>query len=143
MRRPSLATQIGLAFAAVAAVTALITALSTMESSHGHGSGLEPLLGISLGFFWLYNMIDAGRRATLYNMALESGRAPEMPEDVKVPKGGSMTGGVILIALGMLILLNTMFDVSLDWLADWWPVGLVGLGIWMVISGRRARQKKP
>ena len=31
---------------------------------------LAPLLGIFLAFFWLYNIVDAGRRATFYNHAL-------------------------------------------------------------------------
>ena len=36
---------------------------------------LIPLAGLFLGFFWLYNMIDAGRRAALYNQALSGGRS--------------------------------------------------------------------
>ena len=31
---------------------------------------LEPLFGISLAFMWAYNIIDAARRASLYNQSL-------------------------------------------------------------------------
>ncbi len=120
-----------------------IALISGLTSIGEHAGGLAALLGVSLGFFWLYNFIDAGRRASLYNMALESGRTPEMPEEPKLRSGGSIAGGVILIAIGLLVFLNTMFDISLDWLADWWPLGLIGLGVWMVIGARKARQPKP
>jgi hypothetical protein len=32
-----------------------------------------------------------------------------------------------------------MFDVPLDWLAQWWPLGLVGSGAWLVVADRRAK----
>jgi hypothetical protein len=117
--------------------------IATLVAVGEHSGGLAALLGISLGFFYFYNIIDAGRRASLYNLALESGRTPEMPEEPKLRGGGSLTGGVILIALGLLIFLNTMFDFSLEWLADWWPLGLVILGVWMVYSARKARRQNP
>ena len=31
---------------------------------------LEPLFAMFLAFFWLYNIIDAGRRAAMYNHVL-------------------------------------------------------------------------
>src|SRR2546422_5166435 len=43
---------------------------------------LVPLLGLFLAFFWLYNVIDAGRRASLYNMALQGAGTMALPEDL-------------------------------------------------------------
>ncbi len=96
---------------------------------------LVPLAGLFLGFFWLYNMIDAVRRATLYNQAL-TGDADgdiELPADFKTPGlGGSIAGGVSLVAVGALLLANTRFGMSLDWIEEWWPAGLILFGAYLV-----------
>ncbi len=94
---------------------------------------LMPLAGIFLGFFWLYNIVDAGRRAALYNQVLAGGGDIDLPDDFEAPSlGGSMAGGAVLILLGLVLLSNTAFGASLDWLENWWPVALVGLGGWLV-----------
>jgi hypothetical protein len=113
-------------------VGALITALNSNATR-----GLEPLMGLFLAFFWLYNVVDAARRASLYNQALAGLGPSELPEDVRLPRGqGSVAGGAALIALGLLIFSNTMFGVSLDWVEQWWPMALVGLGAYLVYVGR-------
>jgi len=122
-------------FMHVAIFAGLVACLSS-----GAAHGLEPLFGIMLGFFYLYNIVDAARRTALYNMALQGGQIP-VPEDFKMPTGrSSLLGGVILTAIGMLLLLNTRFDYSLDWLADWWPVFIVAIGATMVYRAVRERQ---
>ncbi|HZI94428.1 MAG TPA: hypothetical protein VFE84_09305 [Patescibacteria group bacterium] len=97
---------------------------------------LIPLLGLFLAFFWLYNVIDAARRASLYNMALRGADPMAMPEDFELPgTRGSVAGGVTLMLVGFLLLLHTRFDVSLDWLRDWWPVAPLMFGAWLVYKG--------
>ncbi len=116
-------------------VAAIITALAS-----GSVRGLEPMLGMFLAFFWLYNMIDAGRRAALYNQALEGAQGVELPQDFKMPEGGgSLLGGVILIVLGILVFLSTKFNVSMAWLEEWWPLAAVALGVHLVWKARRRR----
>ena len=98
-----------------------------------------PALSIFLGFFVIYNIVDAVRRATLYNLAVEGVEGIELPDmNVSLPKlRGSVGGGAALIAFGVLLLSNTLFDVPLDWLASWWPAGLIGLGGYLVAKARR------
>jgi len=105
-------------------VAGLISVLAT------HDSGpLTPLFGLFLAFFWLYNMIDAARGASLYNQALAGGRQPDLPSDFDSPGlGGSMVGGAVLIVVGTLLLANTRFDVSLEWLEEWWPAAIILFG---------------
>jgi len=101
---------------------------------------LIPLLGIFLAFFWMYNCIDAARRASLYNQALAGATPIQPPDDiVSSGAGGSMLGGVVLIAGGFLLLLRTQFDVSLAWLKDWWPVIPMLFGIYLVLKSIAAR----
>ena len=123
---------------------ATITALAG-GAHRGNGPGLEPLLGIGLGFFFFYQMIDAARRASLYNQALAGLSPVAPPEDFKLPSGrSSLVGGIVITVLGIMILLNTRFDVDfrLDWLLDWWPAFIVLIGINMVYRSWKSKQTK-
>ncbi len=122
-------------FIYVAVVAFIITALAS-----GVGS-LEPLLGFFLSFFWLYNIIDAVRRAKLYNQILEDGEIVELPEGFKMPgMAGSLAGGIVLIVMGGLIFLHTKFDVSMEWLEEWWPLAVLGLGVYLVVKAVRSKR---
>jgi len=97
---------------------------------------LLPLFGFFLAFFWLYNIIDAGRRAGLYNLALSGTDPMALPNDFQMPATrGSVAGGVALIGIGLILLLHTRFDISLDWLRYWWPLAPVLFGAWLVFKG--------
>lgn len=110
-------------------------ALLTVDMS----GSLKTWLAIFLVFFWIFNLVDAFRRAVLVNRALDGLSDQELPEDFTLPGiSGSLPIGVVLIVAGSLIFLHTKFDYSLVWLEDWWPVGLIAAGGWMVV---RSRQK--
>jgi hypothetical protein len=101
------------------------------------GDPSEALVGLLvflLVFFWLYNVIDAGRRAALYNFALAGGTDIELPRDFALPTvRGSLAGGLLFMAVGVVALLNTRFGVSLEWIEEWWPAGLIGLGGYLLV----------
>lgn len=102
--------------------------------------GLEPLLGIAIGFTWFLGIIDASRLANLYNQAMQGRQGPDLPEGFRLPRErGSYAGGIVLVVLGLLLFLNRNFDFSLEWLEDWWPLGLAGLGIWLIVKARQGR----
>ncbi|HKS75371.1 MAG TPA: DUF5668 domain-containing protein, partial [Terriglobales bacterium] len=97
------------------------------------------VLGIGIGFFYLYQIIDAARTAKaiqmgepapdplgLASMFGSGGGASaegEKAEGTKIP-----IAAAVLIALGVLFLINTAFDFSLH---RYWPLILIGLGVWM------------
>jgi hypothetical protein len=124
-----------LAFRNILVVCGLIAVVATI------GGDLEPVVALFLAFFWLHNIVDAGRRASFYNQALAGIRPMELPEDVKAPQQalGSFAGGVLLVVVGVMLFLNTMFRVPLDWLAQWWPLALVAAGAWLIYADRRAK----
>lgn len=101
---------------------------------------LQPLVAIFLAFFWMFSIIDAGRRAALYNQAIEGIGTPEMPKDLKLPMGGSLMGGLLLTVVGALLFAHTRYDYSLDWLEDWWPIALVIYGIYLMVGWWRNRR---
>lgn len=116
-------------------VAGLISVLATQNPG-----GLTPLFALFLAFFWLYNMIDAARRASLYNQALAGGREPHLPSDLESPGlGGSMVGGAILIVVGTLLLANTRFDISLEWLEEWWPAAIILFGAYLFFKAYQER----
>jgi hypothetical protein len=124
-----------LGFRNILVICGLIALLTTNAVHH-----LEPVVGLFLGFFWLHNLVDAGRRASFYNQALAGLRPMDLPEDMKAPQAlGSFAGGVLLIVVGLTLFANTMFYVPLDWLARWWPLGLVAAGVWLIFVDHRAK----
>ncbi len=114
---------------------AIIVAVTITALAGGIG-GLTPLFGLLLAFFWIYNIIDAGRRASLYNQAVDGVESIEMPQDIKLGGGGTIAGGGLLIAIGAVLFLNTRFDMSMAWLQEWWPLGVVVLGAYLIYKAR-------
>jgi hypothetical protein len=124
-----------LAFRNILVICGLIAILAS-----GAAHRLEPVVALFMAFYWLHNLVDAGRRASFYNQALAGLRPMDLPEDGKAPQPmGSLAGGVLLIAVGLMLFANTMFYIPLDWLARWWPLALVGAGGWLVLADRRAK----
>jgi hypothetical protein len=122
------------AFTYIIIFASVITLLAS-----GDVNGMEPLLGIFLGYFYFYQLIDAGRKASLYNQVLERGEAADLAVGELPDSGGAMFGGWVLMIVGIFALANTVFDVSLQWLEDWWPLGLVAAGGWLIYRSRQDR----
>jgi TM2 domain-containing membrane protein YozV len=124
--------------AAFAGFIAAIAALSDRDFTPA-----QPMIGVMMTFFYLYNLIDAGRRAALYNRALHGSADLPLPEEVeKVGLRGSILGGTVLIIAGIALLLHTRFDVSLDWIAEWWPIAPILFGVYLIVTRVRARQEE-
>ena len=117
--------------------------IAVLAANGGPLGSLMPTVALFLPFFIIYNIVDAVRRATLYNLALDGVDGIELPEmNVSLPKfAGSVRGGAALIAVGIVLLSNTLFGVSLDWLASWWPLGLVGMGVYLLVKARQERRE--
>lgn len=120
-------------FINIAVVAGIITVLAS-----SHIGFIKPFLGVFLAFYWIYNMIDANRRAHHYNKSMSGLGGETVPEDFKLPRtGGSLTWGIVLMALGVLFILDLNFDVSLDWIEDWWPLVLVIFGARLIFNARQ------
>jgi hypothetical protein len=103
-------------------------------------SPLFPPTMVFLFFFWFYNIIDAGRRASLYNQLLVGRETVDLPEDIRMPGiRGSVFGGLTLMIAGGIILSHTAYGLSLSWLEDWWPVGLFLIGGYLIVKGIQER----
>ena len=102
----------------------------------------EPLLGLFLAFFWLYNVVDAGRRAALYNHSLAGLDPMSLPDEVQMPSmKGSLFGGIALLIVGLVIASNTLFHIPLNWVEHWWPVALVIAGGYLIYQSVAAKRE--
>jgi len=108
----------------------------------------KTILGISMGFFYIYQIIDSVRSAKAvqtgepvpdpFGLAQAFGAGERLGlESTKVPAGAA-----VLIGLGVIFLLHTvgLFSFSID---RFWPLILIFFGGWMLarqwglIAGRR------
>ena len=103
---------------------------------------MYPLLSIFLAFFFIYNIVDAGRRAIYYNLALDGVEGIELPSmQLGVPSfGGSFAGGLAMIGLGVILLANTRFGISLAWIEEWWPAAPILLGVYLLTKAIQERK---
>ncbi len=101
---------------------------------HEHG-GAAPFLGMFLSFFWIFNIIDAVRKAKLYNRHLAG------VETIAAPTDSPLAGGIILLIAGLLLTLTITFDLDLEFLEHVWPLALLGAGIYLIWRYARTRSE--
>lgn len=103
---------------------------------------MHMFLGIGIGFFWVYQIIDAARTAKAiqlgepapdpFGLASMFGSGPSPLPGAAMPGTRTETkipiAAVILIGLGVLFLINTAFDFSLH---RYWPLILIVLGVYL------------
>jgi len=49
----------------------------------------------------------------------------------------------VLVIFGLILFGHTMYSLSLDWLEQWWPVAIIGLGAYLIylsVASRRAAE---
>lgn len=104
---------------------------------------LTPLGAFFTAFYWLYNIVDATRRAAFYNQALVGIGPLEVPDQVDLPGGrGSLLAGILLVVFGGFALAHTVFDVPLGWLREWWPAALIVVGAVLIYQAVMQRSEK-
>ena len=111
----------------------IFTGLVWGLSSAGAGD-LAPVLGIGMGFFYVYQIIDAVRSAKAIQMGQPApdpfGFARAFSPGEKLDTAKVPTAALVLIGLGVLFLLHTManFAIGAEWIV---PSFLILLGGWL------------
>lgn len=119
----------------------LIFAFLVWGASTSRG-GAEPVFGLGIAFFYVYQIIDAYRSAKAiqlgqpapdpFGLARTFGTGEKL-EAAKVP-----VGALVLIGLGVLFLLHNVGLFRFYWVGKLWPLILIALGIHLFMrrSGR-------
>lgn len=110
--------------------------LGIANSRHGH-----ELFGMAAAFFWLFNVIDAYRQATLinYGYAQDLGLL-DRPQVPRTGQGG-LVAGILISLVGVASLLDRYTILDYDWLFQLWPFALVAIGAWLIVASFRDRQR--
>jgi TM2 domain-containing membrane protein YozV len=103
--------------------------LFTIVSSNDVG-GFEPLFGVLIPAFWAYMAFEAYHTAKLRQM----GQPVDEFSSLVPGHGGSRfpVAPILLIALGVVFLLNNLEIFELRRMLRFWPVMLIALGLYML-----------
>ena len=97
----------------------------------------EGVMGMVVAFVWLFNIIDAYRQASL----IERGFATDLGlQDAPKPPANGQLGllaGAGLFIIGFLALLDYTFGYDIDRVWEYWPLGLLAAGAWLMIGAYR------
>ena len=120
----------------------VIAGLISMIAYDGISDNFTPFLAFFMVFYWLFNMVDAYRKAVFYNQALEGLGPLDLPEGEQSPgMRGSLLGGAILILVGAVALGYTRFGLPLEWIEHWWPAALILMGAYLLYQALANRKK--
>ena len=110
----------------------LILGLLISIMGTGAANGLEPMIGLSTAVFVFYMAFEA------YHTAVKRQRGEPVDEFSSIlPMGrrsGFPVGPLLLIALGVIFLLETLDIVRLYQIVRFWPVFLIVLGCYMLYA---------
>ncbi len=106
----------------------------TLLESH-RSRGMEPFLGVFLGFFIVFNIIDAVRKAQLYNRKMDGGEAEKLPTD------SPLFAGILLLIFGAIFTLDVTLGIDVDFIAEIWPLGLLVGGVYLIWKYARTRRE--
>lgn len=98
------------------------------------------LSGALVAFVFFFTMFDAHRMATLLATA-PSGMPLASTPQATLGKG-NLTIGIVLLLAGALLLYSNFYPLDLSFLADWWPLGLILFGLWLVVRDIRGKTAK-
>jgi hypothetical protein len=111
-------------------VHVIIIGLTISILSNGAARGFEPLLSLLLAGFWFYMAFEAyhtARRRQLGQVVDEFSSLFPMRGNDKVP-----IAPILLIVLGVIFLLNNLDFFQMERVIRYWPVLLIGVGIYML-----------
>ncbi len=97
---------------------------------------IQPFIGLLLPAFVLYVIIDAVQTANRINLrSAGKEEVEEMKEELpEVVKTGSIFWGLILLALGVILLLANFDVIDYDTLLDFWPVLVIIIGLKLIYN---------
>jgi hypothetical protein len=112
-------------------VHVIIVGLMISILSNGAASGLEPLMGLLLAAFFMYMPFEAMHTAK----RRQQGLAVDEFSSLIPSRGGQSrfpVAPVVLIALGVIFLLDNLDMLDLHRALRYWPVALIALGAYLL-----------
>jgi len=107
-----------------------------LVSMQEHGEA-QPFLGLLLGALYIFQIFDSVHTAKSINRRALLGEEVEKEEEEKiaqVAKSGSVFWGIVLIALGGILILANFEVLSYESIFDFWPVVVIIIGLKLVVD---------
>ena len=94
----------------------------------------QPFMGILLGGFYIYQIIESIQTSRSINRrALTGEEVEEVKEELpQFVKTGSVFWGIVLLALGVILLMANFDIISYDTVFDFWPIVIIIVGVKLV-----------
>jgi cell wall-active antibiotic response 4TMS protein YvqF len=118
----------------------LILGLLISILSSGEARGFEPLFGILIPSFWTYMCIEAYHTAKKRRSGETVNDASGLLHEA-TPQPRFPVGPVLLIAVGILFLLENLNLLNIGRLLHYWPVFLIGYGAHMIYERMKEAKK--
>ena len=119
-------------------VHALVFGMLVTILDHG-GGGMEPIFGIATGAFVFYMAFEAYHTAKRRMLGIPVDEFSSLvqydPHSGRLP-----VGPVVLIVLGMFFLLANFDLIRVDQIIRFWPVGLIGFGVYMLMGRMKSHR---
>lgn len=116
-----------------------LVAFAALVSLQGVESA-QPFIGIFLGGFYIYQIIESVQSANRINRRALKEEVEEIREEFpEFLKTGSIFWGIVLLALGAILILANFEVISYDVLFDFWPVALIIFGVKLVYDYAQKR----
>ena len=120
-------------------VHAVVFGMLVTMASHTHND-FEPLIGIGIMVFFFYMAFEAYHTAKRRLMGIPVDEFSSLihydPNSGRLPMGP-----VLLIGLGTFFLLANFDLIRIDQIIRFWPLGLIGLGVFMLVG--RMKSQRP
>lgn len=117
---------------------ALVAGVSVADSGGPSHEWYGPVFGLGIAFFYVYQIIDAVRSAHAIRLGQPApdpfGLGAAFGSGQRVNVARVPVGAIILIALGVIFLLNTMGWLHFFWVGRLWPLILIAIGVWLLIK---------
>ncbi len=117
----------------------IFAGLVTMQ---GPRSG-QPFMGLLLAGFYFFQIIDSVQTSNRINRRTLAGEAVEEEESALTSEAvtaGSVFWGILLIALGGVLLLGNFQVISYRVIFDLWPVAVMIIGAKLILDYYRSRR---
>jgi TM2 domain-containing membrane protein YozV len=112
-------------------IHAVVFGLLVTMISNTHNDGMAAMLGIMIGVWVIYQAFEAFHTARQRRYGVRVEEFSSLFE-VRQSHGRFPGGAILLIGIGFLLLLNTTDIIRMEQVVRYWPLLLIGLGIYML-----------